>query len=700
MTQKFRIGASLLALGVVTTGAARAEIPVTQSLSFYGSPGLIEMPTAESAPDANFTASFTAFGKINRTALHFQISPRFSGTFRYSRIGGYNVDGTDRLDRSFDLQYLLLKEGRYHPAVAFGLRDFAGTGLWSSEYVVATKTINPKITVTAGLGWGRLGSNGTIATFGDRTNEYVPTGGTVSFGKYFQGDVAPFAGISYQPNKRLTLKAEYSSDAYFVEEQRGVIDVQSPWNFNAEYKFDSGTALSASYLYGTEIGVQLRIALNPKKPFVTSAEAAPLPVERRPSRRISPADWGQEWTEEPNATGILSDRIADVLAKDGIVVEAMAVNGTRAEVRVRNTRFAALPQAIGRSARVMSRALPASVETLVIVPVVDGIPLSRVSISRSDLENLENAHSGEILARAAITDAAGPKLDGARINPEVYPKFTWSLKPYVRVGYFDPDEPIRGDVGLRLSGKYDIAPGWVLQGAIRKKAFGNLDENSVTTNSVLPHVRTDYILYNQNADPAIDDLTLAYFGRPGRNLYSRVTVGYLERMFGGISGELLWKPVDSRLALGAEVNIVKQRDFEQMFGFQDYEVVTGHASAYYDFGKGYHGQLDVGRYLAGDWGTTITLDREFANGWRVGAFATFTDVSFEDFGEGSFDKGLRIQVPVSFFTGKPSTQKVGGVLRPLTRDGGARLNVEGRLYESVREAHQPELAKTWGRFWK
>ncbi len=73
-------------------------------------------------------------------------------------------------------------------------------------------------------------------------------------------------------------------------------------------------------------------------------------------------------------------------------------------------------------------------------------------------------------------------------------------------------------------------------------------------------------------------------------------------MFAGISGELLWKPVDSRLALGAEVNYVYQRDFDQLFGLQGYSVVTGHVSAYYDLGNGFEAQLDVGRYLAGDIG--------------------------------------------------------------------------------------------------
>jgi len=171
-------------------------------------------------------------------------------------------------------------------------------------------------------------------------------------------------------------------------------------------------------------------------------------------------------------------------------------------------------------------------------------------------------------------------------------------------------------------------------------------------------------------------------------------------MFGGVSAEALWKPVASRLALGVEVNYVKQRAFDDVLGFQDYAVATGHASAYYEFQNGYTGQLDVGRYLAGDVGATVTLEREFANGWRVGGFFTLTDVSADDFGEGSFDKGIKLTVPASWLLGKPDKRVRATTLRPLSRDGGARLNVPDRLYEQVRSGHRQDLVGNWSGVWE
>ena len=60
----------------------------------------------------------------------------------------------------------------------------------------------------------------------------------------------------------------------------------------------------------------------------------------------------------------------------------------------------------------------------------------------------------------------------------------------------------------------------------------------------------------------------------------------LERAFGGVSSEVLWKPVEQNWGLGAELNWVAQRDSYSWFGFgeYDYDVVMGHASLYWDTG--------------------------------------------------------------------------------------------------------------------
>ena len=57
-------------------------------------------------------------------------------------------------------------------------------------------------------------------------------------------------------------------------------------------------------------------------------------------------------------------------------------------------------------------------------------------------------------------------------------------------------------------------------------------------------------------------------------------------------------------------------------------------------------KISYGEYLAGDEGLTIDLSRSFENGTKFGIFASFTDVSSDEFGEGTFDKGIYFNIPV------------------------------------------------------
>lgn len=698
MQSSSRLLASL-ALGTALASApALAEMSGTLNLN--GATGLIDMPSGDAQKDATFSFSTSVIGPITRATLSFQFSERLSGSFRFQTWRDWDTlipGDSSESDRSIDLRYQVLKEGKIAPALTIGLQDLTGQGLYSSEYVAATKTFGDKVKVTAGLGWGRLGTDGGIGSpFGSRPA--VDPTGVPNVDQWFRGEAAPFAGVEYKINDNWTLKGEYSSDAYVLEDsERGLIERDSPFNFGVEYQRSPYMRFGAYSLYGSEFALAFHIILDPKSRATGGIVGkAPVPVKARPARSADPEAYDAGWVSQPDAGPILRQNLAKRLAADGIAVEDLAYTADTVQVRIRNGRIDAGSQAIGRTARALSHVMPASVEVFEIVPVVNGIGASKVTIRRSDLEALEyTADNASLLReRVTVTDA-GPAPAWSLGDEELYPKFRWSLRPVVRLS-----EPMEGDIGLRLSGTYDMAPGWVLSGSIYKEIASNRDMS--TSTSTLPHVRTDGSRYTEFGDPALEKLTLAWFARPAESLYSRVSVGYLERMHAGISGELLWKPVDSQLALGAEVNYTKQRDTDGGLGFDeyDYDIVTGHVSAYYDFGNGYLGQLDVGRYLAGDVGATVSVDRVFANGWRVGAFATVTDVSAEEFGEGGFDKGVRITIPFNWALGTETRRGLDLNFRPNGGDGGARVNVDDRLYQSIREYHTDGLDPDWGRVWR
>lgn len=712
--RKIRVIGTVFAVVCATQASAQDadifDVPDRPTLNFYGSPGLVDMPTAESLPDGTFAIGVSHFGGTTRTTLTFQATPRLSASFRYVGIQDWNANGFDTYrDRSFDLRYQVLKERRTLPAVTVGLQDFAGTGIYAGEYVVATKTFEGgarlpgRVKVTAGLGWGRLASSGAIGTpFGGTRPAFDPagTGGSPSVDQWFRGPAAPFGGVEWQINDRWGVKAEYSSDAYDAETGNGVLVRKSRLNFGTEYQLSNRIRLGAYYLYGSEFGVNVQVQLNPNAPLTPLSVRPTGPIEPRPDRAVSPEAWSTDWSESAQAPLTLRDQLTPVLAASGLKLEALQVSANRAELRFRNTRYRATSVAVGRAARAMAQVMPASVETFRLVTMHNGLAQSAVTIRRSDLEALEfdSQAADALLAVTGIGEAA-PMLENAVYSDTLYPDYAWTIGPYLEPNYFDPDEPVRFEGGIKFELNYSPAPGWELGGRLKHRLVDTFSDSTRTSNSVLPRVRTDSILYARGSDTVLDTLYVSRQWKPGNDIYARVTAGYLERMFGGVSGEVLWKPVGSRLALGAEANYVQQRDFSGL-GFQDYSVATGHASAYYEFGRGYLGQVDVGRYLAGDLGATVTLTREFKNGWRVGGFFTLTDVSSADFGEGSFDKGINLTVPLDWFLGTPGKRTLSTTIRPIQRDGGARLDVPGRLYEQVRQGHRNAVTDNWDRVWE
>ena len=83
--------------------------------------------------------------------------------------------------------------------------------------------------------------------------------------------------------------------------------------------------------------------------------------------------------------------------------------------------------------------------------------------------------------------------------------------------------------------------------------------------------------------------------------------------------------------------------------------------------------MHAGKYLAKDVGATLEVRRTFSNGFMVGLWATITDVSAEDFGEGSFDKGMFFKIPFDGLFGRNTRGAYAAAIRPIQRDGGQRL---------------------------
>ena len=545
--------------------------------------------------------------------------------------------------------------------------------------------------MTAGLGFGRLAGRNSFSNplgafssrFDQRDGNVVGKGGTLGTINWFQGNASAFYGLQYQITDKIKISSEYTPD--LMSRESSYIEVKSPWNFGVLYNLNDYIKLSAQYLHGSQESVTAHVNVNPgRPPLLGGRELAPVPMRSRAVSAL-PLEVNDETT------------IRKVLAVDGFEIKKLVFNNDTASITIKNTKFRSTAQAVGRVSSTLQRFTANNVQFANISFYSKDLV---VATYRVDLEKItaEQIHpSGSLVNSPSIKaiDVSAPKITDSK------KRFIWGVGPYITHRLFNPDLPLSMETGVEAEVGYQIANGLKISAAVRKSILTNLTDNNRRSNSVLPRVHSDWPLYDFAGQKGhIHELTLSYVKNLAPGLYGRANAGLLEPFFAGFGGELLYKPAQWPIGLGLDVHRVRKRDYDMRFDLLDYETTVGHLSLYYDAGGMFDVEVNAGRYLAGDWGATTTISRKFGSGWEVGGYATLTDVPFDTFGEGSFDKAIYVSVPIDWIISSPNRTKRRLTLRPITRDGGAQLSSARRLYREIENFQNASFKREFGRLWK
>ena len=688
----------ILSLNLELAKALKAnEFEDTASLNMYGMPGEIDLPSAKNLPDGQFSVSSSAFGGTIKVNLSFQILENLTGAFRYARIPGGSYNGYT-WDRSFDLHYLLYREKSSFPAIAIGLRDFIGTGIYTGEYFVASKSFGSQLNISAGIGWGRLaGENSFNNVFGSKSRKGldVGRGGTFHFSHFFTGDNSPFFSTTYKVNKKLQFISELSSNSYDKETSSSKgFTRRSDINLGIKYIIDPTFTVMATWMHGDTVGLTVNMGINPRNsPYYSSTEPAPMPILQKKYR-----------SKELKLKQKIIAESQRLLKLDGIELKTMTLSGSKAKVSIINRKYFNVSQMIGRVVRILSLTTPADIQEfkINIIDFRSNLFVSEIVIKREDFAERELNFNGpeELWETVSISNSENRFYADETGND----RLSWSLYPYLDTSLFDPDDPIRFTVGAELLARYKFLQSTSISGSLRQPITGTLDDIKRGPKGGLPNVRSDFMYYHRDISNSlfINNLTLDQYFKPSPNFYALVNFGFLELMYAGVRTEIIWKNNKKPYGVGIDIAQVQKRDTDGGFKLKNEHFNTFLASLYYDFQNDWIIKFDGGKYLAGDFGSTISVKRTFNNGWEFGAYATLTDVPFNTWGEGSFDKGLTIKAPINWFTGKKSKSYASATIKPITGDGGAKLHLsrEKYLYYSVNAYSTKNIRDNWARVFR
>ena len=657
--------------------------------SDFGTTGLIDTPTARFDEDGTFAAAASTDQRHKQFSITYQATPWLQGTFRYTGYNDYFY-----WDRNYEVKARLWKEDEFLPQVAVGVRDIVGTANFGAEYVVASKQVAENTDVTLGLGWGRLAGNGVFANplkllddrFSNRTSA-TGKGGDFRLGDYFSGShVGVFGGISHGfESLPLTAMIEYNPDQYDRDFSSGVPRPTSPWSAGLTWHALPGVDLRLSLQHGDKVGVGFRSYLNsneerPRREYERFISSYYLSSSAMPGQ-INKNSWYDRLLYDVERSGLL------------LVEGTISKDGNQAQLVVVNNSHELWADAIGHFTALADLHLPATVKTIFFVVEEGGYRPVTVVVPRPSAAYTDSPH----LRLKQVRLLGGRTLEKPQHRTGfVTGKVNTTFNIKTRFQLFDPDDPARYQIFGELGSEYALSNYWTLRSSVALDIENNFDESQrQNSDSVLPKVRSNVARYLAEGDSGLEKLIIEGRNSFGEAFHYRAVGGIFEMMYGGVGGEVLYWPHKSRVALGMSVAYAKQRDYQRRLGFLDYEVVTGHVSAYWATPYyNYDVAIHAGRYLAKDVGATFEARRTFRNGWQVGVWASLTDVPFEEFGEGSFDKGMYFQVPLDGVFGAKTRSRFSTRMRPIQRDGGQRLDgFSGDIFWDLRTARYDAFEK-------
>ena len=409
----------------------------------------------------------------------------------------------------------------------------------------------------------------------------------------------------------------------------------------------------------------------------------------------------QAITDEAPSDAQALQRIKQGLDDQKIVYFGASIEHDKLIVLIENGRYRRDTDAISRTARVLSATAPPQIEYFEITLLRAGQPLTTVTLPRSEIDKLATRDSSpaELFQRAEISPGSPAPLD--HLQADLFPQFGGSIYPVFRQSLFDPDQPVYVRLAVGATEGVRLTRGWYVEGSLVASLYDDFNQIKRQSNSALPHVRSDIANYLKDGSFGLENFSTSYFFKLAPDIYGRATAGYLEQMFAGVGGELLYRPFGQRWAIGADLWSVRQRDYHVLFDLRHYQAITGHLTAYYELP--WHDvrvAVSAGQYLAGDKGVTFSLSRRFSTGVQVGAWFTLTNVSASQFGEGSFDKGISIIIPFEWVAPFSTQSGYDLSLRPIQRDGGQRLNGDTILYGMTDPSSYGALTQEWNSVFK
>lgn len=650
--------------------------------------GYFSMPSARMGKEGEIAVGYGHVHPYLHYNLRFQLVDFLELTGSYRVFKGVDdpvltpMGFGDFSDKGANLKLSLFSPEATHyrlPGLAIGMEDFIGTRAFEAYYVVLTQVfLDQNMEVSLGYGANRIR-------------------------KWFGGMLwFPFRKSSFSYLQNLCFALEYDAIPYkdeFLEKHPKGHVKYTPWHIGVKYRLWDTIDLSAAYIKGNNFSFTVSAfynfgyskgllpKLNDKLPYKA-------PINNQPISYLRPEDvMIQDFVYALQLQGFNLTE-AWLNEEDGRQVLRLTVTN----LLYRSERLVRM-----RMNALLSSLAPENVDEIVIILDTLSMPIQELRYQTQYLRQYQEQEIGryELETLTPYREVTYPEVCSSKLLYK-QPREWWNIElmPRVQTLFGSSRGKFKYSLGLTASFNgflfndiyYSVDLGYFFFSNMRK--IGNVDRLNP---SQLINVRSDAINYYQQKSVTVDEAYIEKISNWGKGWYTRITMGLLEQMYGGVGVEWLYYPVNSEWAIGMEGALVRKRTPEgigftnrvrKLHGFHPHYVrflgKQYFLNLYYDWRcTGLLFKVSAGKFLANDYGVRTEISRYYPSGLRLGAWYTYTNGHDIINHQVYHDKGIFFSVPLDIFYTKTCRTRWGYGMSAWLRDVGVSAYSGTELYELI-----------------
>lgn len=652
------------------------------SVNTTGSIGLNTVPSARMDEAGAARIGISHSDPYNHAFLGMQIAKPLYINLRQSMLVSSAGEKPRRVYPGMDIKLRLAEEDRYMPEIAFGMDSAIGHKRHSSEYFALSKRIYD-FDFTGGIAWGRLGSAGQIrnplarlSSHFNQDRDYTNENAAGPHEWFTGKDIGFFAGVEYfTPIEGFSLKADVGSDRYPGEVVTSDYKKPAAWSLGFNYSPKDWIDFGASVIGGDKVMARLT--------FQNGLFGFPgKSYKDDDGRVIKAADKSDR------------DKAKKEAIKAGIAMGKVRADKTDISGVVHLNDYQPVAMQIGRAARHMAANAGPEISTITVIPVRTNVRGKAITFSRRDLESAIVQRRGspeEIWQDATFHD------DFRSISEDPAPR---KYKIFPEIGFSFGEEDTSHLHRVSIVGEETKRHKWgfVTGNAVRLNIEDRLYQIDKIRAPAADPVRSDVSHFARNI-VTLDRSFASWMTTIRPDFHLALTAGYLEEMYAGAGGEVLYRPFESPFAVGVEMWRAHKRNPDSVMAMdvESEANYTGHLNLFYEvpdsdvtlFAK-------AGKYLGGDVGATAGLETKFGS-VKVKGYVTATNERDRDaFGKDtSYFGGIQLSMPLGNIPYVPEGSEARMKFEPMGRDAGQVLEKPVSLYETTEPMSYRHLGRNW-----